>query len=85
MDLLPILEGMEVRLASVLQSPDGELIRYVAWSVLPSQQAALLDLFSDAVLLAAQSENKGQKVQAGVLAGAAGLMLLGILATAGEG
>ena len=84
-DFLPTLEGMDVRLAGVLESPDGELIRNVAWCVLPPQEAALLDLLSDAVLLAAQVQNKSQKVQAGMLAGAAALMLLGFLATTGEG
>ena len=84
-DLLPVLDGMDVRLAGVLESPDGELIRNVAWCVLPPQEAALLDLFSDAVLIAAQTQNKSQKVQAGMLAGASALMLLGILSAVGDG
>lgn len=84
-DLLPALEGMDLRLAGVLESPDGELIRYVASYLLPPQDWAILDLFSDAILLAAQAQNKSQKVQAGMLAGAGALILLGILSSLGDG
>jgi hypothetical protein len=83
-DLLPALEGMDVRLAGALESPDGELIRNVVWCVLPPQEAAMIDLLSDAVLLAAQAQNKSQKVQAGMLAGAGALILLGILSAVGD-
>lgn len=45
----------------------------------------MLDLLSDPVLLAAQTQNESQKVQAGMLAGAGALILLGILSAIGDG
>jgi hypothetical protein len=67
-DLAAVLEQMDVRLAGVLESPDGQLIQAVVGSVLPAPQVFLFGLLVDAVLLAAQAKNRNQKIGAGVLA-----------------
>jgi hypothetical protein len=67
-DLGTVLEGMDVGLAGILNSPDGQLIRAVVGSVLPAPQVWLFDLLVEAVLLAAQAHNRTQKIEAGVLA-----------------
>ncbi len=68
-DLLGVLENMDVRLATVLGSPDGELIReVVGWVLPPGSTVVLFNLLVDAVLLAAQAQNKDDKVQAMSLA-----------------
>jgi purine-cytosine permease-like protein len=77
---------MDVRLAGVLGSPDGQLIQAVVGSVLPPQQAFLFDLFVEAVTLAAQSQNKNDKVGAGVLlVGAVVVLILMVIASNSTG
>jgi len=83
-DLVPVLGQMDMRLAGVLQSPDGQLMRTVAGWVLLPQQAVLFELLSEAIILAAQAQNRGQKVEAGLLTGAALALLAGLLLTRGD-
>jgi hypothetical protein len=83
-DLVPELAQMDVRLAGVLESPDGQLISAVVGWVLPAPQRTLFDLLTDAVILAAQAQNRGQKVEAGVLVGAAVALFTGLMLSAAD-
>ncbi len=75
-DLVPVLKKMDVRLAGVLTSPDGQLVRTVVGWVLPVQQVLLINLLVDAVILVAQAQNREQKVKAGFLVGVAVLLIV---------
>jgi hypothetical protein len=83
-ELVGPIEAMDVELAGVLQSPDGRLIRAVAGWLLPAWPAALVQLFSDSVLLAAQAKNKDQKISAGLYATASVLIAAAILLMLGQ-
>jgi hypothetical protein len=78
-DILGAMESDNELLARWFQSPDGELIVWAAGQTLGPFAGADLDLFVDAVTLAAQARSRNQKVTAGALlcvAAFLGLVLL---------
>ena len=67
-DLAPSIERGDVHIAQWFESPDGELIsNAVAWA-LPFPWGLEVQLLKDAVLIAAQEQNRNQKIAFGVLA-----------------
>ncbi len=64
LDFLHAMEQEDVYLAQWFQSPDGHLIMWAAGEALSPWAGADLQLFADAVTLAAQARNKNQKVSA---------------------
>jgi len=64
LNILHAMEQEDVYLAQWFQSPDGHLIMWAAGEALSPWAGADLQLFADAVTLAAQARNKNQKVSA---------------------
>jgi hypothetical protein len=83
-DLVDPIEEMDVELAGVLESPDGRLIQVVAGWLLPGWPAALVQLLSDSVLLAAQARNRDQKISAGLYATASVLIAAALILMLGQ-
>ncbi len=69
-------EFAEVRLAGWFASPDGELVRSVARSVLPFAPAAELDLLVEAVTMAADAHQRRRERVAVVSTLAAGAVAI---------
>ena len=74
--LLAETEFAEVRLATWLESPDGQLIRTVVVGLLPSWQRLEVELLVEGVMAAAQARRRNQQGVAAVLTGATVLGLV---------
>lgn len=62
LEILHAMEQEDLYLAQWFQSPDGQLITWAAGEALSPWASADLQLFADAVTLAAQARNKKQKI-----------------------
>ena len=67
-DLAPSIEREDVHIAQWFESPDGELISNAVALALPPPGGLEVQLLKDAVLIAAQAQNRNQKIVFGVLA-----------------
>ena len=67
-DLAPSIEREDVHIAQWFESPDGELISDAVEDALPFPLGAGAELLKEAVLIAAQEQNRNQKIAFGVLA-----------------
>ena len=76
-DLAPSIERGDVHIAQWFESPDGELISNAVALALPPPGGLEVQLLKDAVLIAAQEQNRNQKIVFGVLA----LALASVLAS----
>jgi hypothetical protein len=74
-DLLNAADADQLRFASFLRSPDGELVRAIVGRLLPWPESAEFRLLVDAILLAANGKTRDERVLVGVLTGLVGLAL----------
>jgi hypothetical protein len=73
------MENEDVRLAEWFQTPGGELLIWAAEHAIGPYAGNDLNLFVEAVTLAAQARNKNQKLAAGVLIGIALFLAIGFI------
>jgi hypothetical protein len=75
-ELLNAADTEQLRLASFLRSPDGQLVRAVVGRILPWPESAEFRLLIDAILLAANAKKRDERVLVGALATLVGLVVL---------